>query len=374
MLPRARWTWLFATAVTALATACGTREPSIRRPDDAELPRHDRVRASAVPEVAQLALGRYHACAVLTDGGVRCVGRNEYGQLGDGSTEDRGAPSLVRGVSDAVEVAVGDYHSCARRADRTVVCWGYNATGQLGDGSKLDRRVPWAVTGLDEVEQLALGSHHSCARLTGGAVSCWGYDGDGELGDGAGSDRPTPTRVRGVTSASSLAVGSYSACVVAERGEVFCWGSNMAGQVGDGTTLNRSVATRVVDLHHATSLSVGFAHACARVSDKDERGSVHCWGANFHGQLGDGTRDAQLVPRIVPSATDVSKISLGFAHTCVLRADGTARCFGDVHPPFDREARDVVDVAAAGSTTCLRFGGGGMRCDGWEFFDRLLVP
>ncbi|OPY89283.1 MAG: Regulator of chromosome condensation (RCC1) repeat protein [Syntrophaceae bacterium PtaU1.Bin231] len=89
--------------------------------------------------------GLHHACAVLTDTFPRCWGRNDFQQLGDGTTENRSTPvftSLSRGV---LQVAAGLTHTCALADDRSVWCWGSNASGQLGDGTTESKVVPVEV-------------------------------------------------------------------------------------------------------------------------------------------------------------------------------------------------------------------------------------
>src|SRR5438094_587618 len=77
-----------------------------------------------------------HACLVTAAGGVACWGKNDYGQLGDGSNVDRSVPAPVSGLeSGIVSVAAGGAHSCALDTSGGVRCWGSNSGGQLGNGS-----------------------------------------------------------------------------------------------------------------------------------------------------------------------------------------------------------------------------------------------
>jgi hypothetical protein len=77
-------------------------------------------------------------------------------------------------LSNAVAVVSGYAHSCALLGTGTVRCWGENASGQLGDGTTTDRRAPTVVSGLDNVVGLAAGDNHTCALRYNGRVYCWG--------------------------------------------------------------------------------------------------------------------------------------------------------------------------------------------------------
>ncbi len=94
-----------------------------------------------------------------------------------------------------IEVAVGRFHACALRQGGEVVCWGGNAFGQLGDGTTVNRPAPAAVPGIGSVARIAAGSRHTCVVTVAGAVLCWGSNADGQLGDGTTVSRTRPGAV-----------------------------------------------------------------------------------------------------------------------------------------------------------------------------------
>jgi alpha-tubulin suppressor-like RCC1 family protein len=107
---------------------------------------------SGITTASSIALGRYHSCALLTDGKVLCWGNGYYGQLGDATTSYSTTPVEVSGITNVTSIALGGYHSCALLTGGTMKCLGDNNHGQLGDGTTTDHGTgdgtPVEVSGL----------------------------------------------------------------------------------------------------------------------------------------------------------------------------------------------------------------------------------
>lgn len=279
--------------------------------------------------VLQLASGvGDHVCAVVQGGGVRCWGKNDFGQLGNGSTINSSVPVTVTGLTDAVQVATGGWSTCARRSNGRVVCWGRNAFGQLGNNSTTSSSTPVNVTGITTAADLAVGFEHGCAVLTDGGVRCWGKNLDGQLGDGTTTIRLTPVAVLTVVSAPLTGAGRVIAgyvfsCTVQTNGDMLCWGRNNYGQLGDSGIDDHHTAAPVSLIHNVTAAAAGYSHACAV-----NGGGGVCWGYNEDGRLGDGTTSNKSIPSAVPGLLDVTGVSCGIGRTCWRLSSGVVRCAG----------------------------------------------
>jgi len=192
-----------------------------------------------------------HTCAVQHNNTLWCWGANGNGQLGqDGQSValDRGRPNrIVVGSTLFSFVATGRDYTCALDTQGGLWCWGRNDSGQLGLGDTTDRSAPAQQPMLSKVQSLGIGYDHACAVSTERSVSCWGSNSDGQLGDGGpilvSKDTPQPTS--GVAKYQAVGAGRAFSCALDENGNLWCWGKNSQGQLGVGDTNARKVPTQL---------------------------------------------------------------------------------------------------------------------------------
>jgi len=136
-----------------------------------------------------------HACAIV-DGGVQCWGYNSNGQLGNNdSMTVSEVPVQAQGLtSGASAIATGAMHSCAL-VSGSLLCWGYNNYGEIGDYTTQDSHIPiQAKSFASGVTDVTAGEYHTCVLINGG-VQCWGYNANGQLGNNSTQDSRLPVQV-----------------------------------------------------------------------------------------------------------------------------------------------------------------------------------
>ncbi len=180
----------------------------------------------------------------MKNGTIEAWGWNDWGQLGIGVTEGPETcyppvtcsviPREVKNIGNATAVAAGGEFSMALLSDGTVRTWGKNEQGELGNGTTTLSNEPVTVKELSGVTAIAAGDSFSLALLSNGTVKAWGNNSDGELGDGNTTNSDVPVTVSGISNAVAIAANGGLGLALLSNGTVVSWGENGEGQLGDG--------------------------------------------------------------------------------------------------------------------------------------------
>eukprot|EP01083_Nonionella_stella_P012146 34471_1 len=323
--------------------------------------------------VLEIASGWNHVCAVLDNRKAKCFGDNANGQLGYGTTDDRGdqegemgdaLPEIDLGTNFSVIQIVGGYlHTCALSEFNKVKCWGYNANGRLGYGDKIQRGDQGGEMGdaLPEIDlgtnftpiKIGAGVAHTCALSRTNAVKCWGWNGNAQLGSGSTNDigdnswemgnNLLPINFGTNFTVRDLEVGHSHNCVISDTDTAKCWGLNAHGQLGHGDTSKRGNGDHMGDKLPEIDLGVNFKvmkmatghyHTCA-ISYSF---SAKCFGRNGLGQLGvgdvvsrgnsPGEMGKNLTEIDLGPNFNVVQMVVGSQHTCAVSEFNSVKCFG----------------------------------------------
>jgi alpha-tubulin suppressor-like RCC1 family protein len=286
--------------------------------------------------------------ALATSGALFAWGGNRYGQVGDGTTTLRLTPVRVK-LPAGVKVAAvreGGLFTLALTTNGQVLAWGDNFDGQLGDGNAQRQTLPVRVKlplGVT-VTAISAGYTSALALTKSGRVLSWGDNTSGELGTGATPPIrfvPGYVRLAAHTKITSIAAGDQTSYAVTSAGRLLAWGANHNGGLGDGTTTIRRapVQVRLPAGVKVAAATAGLLHALALTTT----GRALAWGYNAYGQLGDGSSSDAYVPQWVrlPKGTKVRALAAGEEYGMALTTGGRVLAWG----------RNEVGQLGNGSTT-----------------------
>jgi alpha-tubulin suppressor-like RCC1 family protein len=281
----------------------------------------------SMTSAVQVSGGAAHTIMLKSDGTVWAWGMNMFGQCGTGYMSNAKTLTQVVGLNGVTEISAGYTHNLALRDDGTVWAWGENWSGELGDGTTTDRFAPVQVLGLTDAAAISAGSPHSMALLKDGTVRAWGANGFGQLGDGTTTRRVTPVHVSGLTDVPAISAGASHSLALKSDGTAWAWGYNVWGQLGNGTIDNSAIPVQVLGLNGTvTAVSAGGQHSLALMKDS----TVRAWGYNEEGQLGNGSTSVRSTTpvHVLGLNGTVGAISAGGYHSLVLMSDSTVRSWG----------------------------------------------
>lgn len=166
----------------------------------------------------------YQTCAILANGTLACWGYNSNGQLGDGTIVNNvGGPKAVLGGGNYTMVETGAGHTCGIQIDASLYCWGRNDYGQVGVGSTINKLVPTRVWYGGEWSVVRAGNFHTCGIRTNGQLWCFGYNNHGQVGDATLVQKTVPTQIGVSANWTSLALGELYSCGINATGSISCW-------------------------------------------------------------------------------------------------------------------------------------------------------
>jgi len=255
--------------------------------------------------------------ATTKNGKVYSWGRNEIGQLGDGSFDSRNTPLEITSQFDLGEnefisdIKPGSAHVIFLSNIGNVYTCGYNAYGQLGFEAPMgSSQIPVSITDqfyLPENEviiQVSTNASTSLALTNNSRVFAWGDNNEGLIGNGLTGQNVVPVDITDFLnlmegeSVLSVLSGMQFALINTSFGRMITWGVNNSGELGDST---RSYAEMPIEINIEDVINdeeevVSVQSHFDRTMILTNMNNLYIWGSNYSGQIGNGTRINQFTP------------------------------------------------------------------------------
>lgn len=181
--------------------------------------------------VTAIAAGCGHSVALKSDGTVWAWGFNFEGQLGTTTAAiAQRTPVLVGGLTGITAIASGNHHTLALGSDGRVWSWGKNDKGQLGDGSLANRFNVVAIGTLSDVTDISAGQNFSVVLARTGQVFAWGQNDFGQLGNGTAQSSAIPTATRDASGADFRLKLATVPNIYSDADKVFDWAERTFAQ------------------------------------------------------------------------------------------------------------------------------------------------
>ena len=250
------------------------------------------------------------------------TGHNAFGQLGDGTKADRNEfKKVVEFDSGVMAVAVGDGHSVLLKTDGSVWTAGRNNYGQLGDGTTVTS-LKFKKVVDSHVKAVAAGAYHTMYISQGGSLWAAGMN-NGQIGDSFNAFRSGTSTFTQVMSSGVKAVSTdyYYTMIVKQDNTLWAVGDNKYGQLGDGSKTPIKTFKQVMT--SVKAVAAGYEHAMVVKQD----GSLWVTGRNHKGQLGDNTYvDRKTFFKVLSSGVEAVN-SVNY-HSMILMTDGSVQATG----------------------------------------------
>ncbi len=227
-------------------------------------------------------------------------------------------------------MATGDDHNFVIDREDNLYAWGSNTRGQLGAGHTKNINIPTKLDIVPKGKKLKVikaKGDQSCLVTECGRVYLWPTD--RAKGDSKPQELNIPFKLPIVNVACS-----YKFCVMLSgTGVIFSMGiDNSEGELGVGDTLPRFGPTLVDSLKNMgekiSAVECGYKHVICKTS----LGKVYSWGWGSKGQLGHGSLNSELSPKLLNISQSMKsriiQVQAGYRSSLILSDDKKVYWFG----------------------------------------------
>jgi alpha-tubulin suppressor-like RCC1 family protein len=233
------------------------------------------VQVPGLTGVSQIGAGNSFSLARRSDGTVWAWGDGAFGELGNGTSGTgtySDVPIQVPSLTRVTQITAGPDWAMAARTQgfittlTSVWTWGRNDDGQLGDGTLTSRSTPGEVGGISVpgIREIAAGGDFALVLGSDGSVWGWGGDFDSQLGNSPTFAWTAPVETIGMDSGiTQVSAGASHVLALRSDGTVLAWGNNQAGEIGNGAYSDPTLPVEVPGLTNVTQVSAGDEYSLA---------------------------------------------------------------------------------------------------------------
>jgi alpha-tubulin suppressor-like RCC1 family protein len=320
---------------------------------DSSVPCATRIRIGADAPWKSVAVGG-HAVAVRSDGTLWSWGTASNGRLGTGSVVNTNTPVRIGAASDWSTVTVSpDASSYALKTDGSLWGWGWNGYYELGDGTNTMRTTPVPLFAGETWRWAGMGSRYGAGLRSDGTLWTWGNNAEGQLGCGDNALHAAKVQVAPGTTWRAAAAGSNHMVALRSDGTLWAWGDNTKGELGQNTTTSANVPVQIGTGNTWTQVAAGALSTYALRAD----GTLWACGYGWLGQLGNNTPyvDGSKVLVQVNGGAVYRSLFAGNYRVAAIRTDGTlvewgAQWNGEIGDGTNTNIRAVPTAVAGGAT------------------------
>ena len=272
-----------------------------------------------LPKINMVSCGAYFTVCVDHEGFMWSFGENDYDQLGTGNTTKfNNVPQKILDIPPVLSVSCGSCHTLIITTDSNLWSCGRNDFGQLCLGDTENQLNP-QKTSFSNISKLSAGSQHSLFQNDKGEIFACGYNKFGQCGLGHfDSPQITPSLIPNAPSnIVQFVCGSDNSLFLDPEGNVYSVGFNYHGQLGLGLDTNQDVLSKIVNIPPIRTISCVLS-SCYLI---DFEGNLWTFGSNCYGQLGHGGDTVNInAPKVINTLKDIQQISCGCsASHCIVK-------------------------------------------------------
>ena len=244
--------------------------------------------------VRQISVSSRHCAAVTDTGDLYTWGDNEYGQLGDGTQEDRSVPQKI--MSNVSFVTTAPMNTACITNDDELYVWG---RGYIGDGSGESDCATTPVMIMGDVASVSIASNYEMSCITkNGDLYTWGDNSVATLGIDSGSG-PYYHPMMVMSNVADVQISQHTTMVLTTEGDLYSCGMGGMGGLGDGTN-----DVRRYYLKKIMSNVRSMAYARSVWTAVTEDGDLYAWGYDGNCLLIGGERSSNVPVKIMTNVKD----------------------------------------------------------------------